>query len=68
MPPSNTPSRRGLLLNAVANWSGFAAHLVVVFFLSPRLVHGLGDRRYDIWSLVESVLAYLMLFDLGVAA
>src|SRR5262249_61720625 len=34
----------------------------------PVPVHGLGDRRYGLWSLVESVLGYLMLFDLGVAA
>src|SRR5207248_575759 len=37
-------------------------------FLSPILVHGLGDRRYGVWSLIDSILAYLMLFDLGVAA
>jgi O-antigen/teichoic acid export membrane protein len=54
--------------SAVANWVGFGAQLAAAFFVSPVLVHGLGDRRYGIWSLVESVLAYLMLFDLGVAA
>jgi O-antigen/teichoic acid export membrane protein len=42
--------------------------LVISFFLAPVLVHGLGDERNGIWSLVESILAYLMLFDLGVAA
>jgi O-antigen/teichoic acid export membrane protein len=55
-------------LNAAANGLGFAAQIVVAFFLSPILVHGLGDARNGIWSLVESILAYLMLFDLGVAA
>jgi O-antigen/teichoic acid export membrane protein len=60
--------RRALLVNAIANWLGFAAQLAIAFFLSPVLVHGLGDRRNGIWSLVESILAYLMLFDLGVAA
>lgn len=59
---------RALLTNAVANWLGFAAQLVVAFFVSPVLVHGLGDRRYGLWSLIDSILAYLMLFDLGVAA
>jgi O-antigen/teichoic acid export membrane protein len=42
--------------------------LVVAFFLSPILVEGLGNRCFGIWSLVESILAYLMLLDLGVAA
>src|SRR6516164_4338522 len=61
-------NNRRIVVNAVANWIGFAAQLVVAFFMSPILVHGLGTSRYGIWSLVESVLAYLMLFDLGVAA
>ena len=65
---SETTGRRHLLTSAVANWIGFAAQIGAAFFVSPVLVHGLGDRRYGIWSLVESVLAYLMLFDLGVAA
>src|SRR5262245_43459169 len=60
--------RKGLLTNAASNWLGFAAQVVVVFFLSPVLIHGLGDRRYGVWSLVESVLAYLTLFDLGIGA
>ncbi|HEX5269896.1 MAG TPA: hypothetical protein VFW33_05395, partial [Gemmataceae bacterium] len=65
---SPTTGRRGLMRSVAANWVGFAAQIAAAFFISPVLVHGLGDRRYGIWSLVESVLAYLMLFDLGVAA
>jgi O-antigen/teichoic acid export membrane protein len=59
--------RSQIVVNAVANWVGFAAQMVVAFFLAPILVHALGDERNGIWSLVESILAYLMLFDLGVA-
>src|SRR5262245_60353229 len=57
-----------LARSVVANWVGFAAQVAAAFLVSPVLVHGLGDRRYGLWSLVESVLGYLMLFDLGVAA
>jgi O-antigen/teichoic acid export membrane protein len=57
-----------IYLNAGANGLGFTAQLAVAFFLSPVLVHNLGDARNGIWSLVESILAYLLLFDLGVAA
>src|SRR5712692_8026958 len=57
-----------IYVNAAANGLGFAAQVAVAFFLSPVLVHKLGDARNGIWSLVESILAYLMLFDLGVAA
>jgi O-antigen/teichoic acid export membrane protein len=68
MPTPPESERRALLVNAAANWLGFTAQLAIAFFLAPILVHGLGDRRNGIWSLVESILAYLMLFDLGVAA
>ena len=61
-------SKRNILINAAANWVGFTAQLVAAFLLSPILVHGLGAPRYGLWSLVESILAYLLLFDLGVAA
>ena len=64
-PGAAAASRRALLVNAAASWLGFAAQVVATFFLSPVLIHGLGDRRYGIWALVDSVLAYLMLFDLG---
>jgi O-antigen/teichoic acid export membrane protein len=67
-PGAAAASRRALMINAAASWLGFAAQVVATFFLSPILIHGLGDRRYGIWALVDSVLAYLMLFDLGVAA
>ena len=67
-PGAAAASRRAVLVNAAASWLGFAAQVVATFFLSPVLIHGLGDRRYGIWALVDSVLAYLMLFDLGVAA
>ncbi len=60
--------RKALIANAAASWLGFAAQVAATFFLSPILIHGLGDRRYGIWALVDSILAYLMLFDLGVAA
>jgi O-antigen/teichoic acid export membrane protein len=68
MSGSKPSGQRSLLTNAAANWAGFAVNLVVAFFLFPELVDGLGQRRYGVWGLVESILAYLMLFDLGVAA
>src|SRR5438445_5825727 len=68
MAESQPASPRRLARSVVANWVGFAAQVAAAFFVSPVLVHGLGDRRYGLWSVVESVLGYLMLFDLGVAA
>jgi O-antigen/teichoic acid export membrane protein len=68
MAESEPTGKRRLLASVAANWAGFAAQLAAAFFVSPVLVHALGDRRYGVWSLIESVLAYLMLLDLGVAA
>jgi O-antigen/teichoic acid export membrane protein len=68
MTGSASADRRTIVRNAAANWLAFAVQIAVAFFLSPVLVHRLQERRYGIWSLVESVLAYLVLLDLGVAA
>src|SRR5215213_11161450 len=61
-------SPRSLLLGAVTNWAAFAATLLVGFFLAPYLIRSLGDARYGVWCVVESILAYFTLFDLGIAA
>src|SRR5262245_41249057 len=60
--------RRRLLVNAAANWLGFAAQLGVAFYLSPILIRGLGDERNGLWALAESVLVWVTLLDLGIAA
>lgn len=66
---SKHPSRnQRLTSNAIISLLGFVVRAVVTFVMTPILVHGLGDRRYGVWSLVESVLAYLSLFDVGILA
>jgi O-antigen/teichoic acid export membrane protein len=52
--------------NLAANWIGYAANLVVMFFLSPFVVHSLGDEAYGVWSLIMSLTGYLGLVELGV--
>src|SRR3954471_21915108 len=59
---------RRLRTNAVSNVLGFVAQVVVAFALAPVVYKALGEDRYGVWSFAESVLAYLMLFDLGVAS
>jgi O-antigen/teichoic acid export membrane protein len=66
MPTTATKPR--ILVNAAANGLGFLAQIAVAFLLTPVLIDALGDARNGVWSLVESILAYLTLFDLGVAA
>jgi O-antigen/teichoic acid export membrane protein len=67
--PQDSPrSRSAFLLGAATNWLAFAATLAVSFFLTPYLIDALGKPRYDVWCVVESVLAYFTLLDMGVAA
>ena len=61
-------ANRSLAVGAATNWAAFAAALAVSFFLTPYLVRHLGDPRYGVWCVVEGILAYFTLFDLGVAA
>ena len=66
MPAART--HRSLVLGAATNWAAFAAGLAISFFLAPYLIRGLGDARYGVWCVVESILAYFTLFDLGIAS
>jgi O-antigen/teichoic acid export membrane protein len=66
---SNQPAAAPRLwLSAATNWLAFAAQLIAAFFLAPLVVRALGDERFGLWALVESILAYFTLLDLGVAA
>ncbi len=42
--------------------------IVIAFFLSPYLVHTLGDTGYGVWSIIASLTAYMSLLDLGVTS
>lgn len=68
MTSPNGFDKRRLALNALVSWVGTFAQILAVFFVSPILIRGLGDERYGVWALVDSVLAYLTLFDLGIGA
>jgi O-antigen/teichoic acid export membrane protein len=56
---------RVLVRNIFSNWAGVIANLAVAFFLSPFLVHSLGDSGYGLWVLVLSVTGYMGLLDSG---
>lgn len=62
------PASRPLLLGAATNWLAFVATMAAGFLMAPYYLRQLGDARYGVWCVVESVLAYFTLFDLGIAA
>ena len=61
-------SRHSQAFAAGSNWLAYFAALVVSFFLTPTILRALGPSRYDVWCVVEQLLAYLTLLDMGIAA
>jgi O-antigen/teichoic acid export membrane protein len=58
--------KRQILKNVGSSWTALATNVVVGVFLSPFIVHRLGDAAYGIWVLIFSVTGYYGLFDLGI--
>src|SRR5262245_2985611 len=58
-------SGQRFLRNVVSNWASFAVSVVISLFLSPFIVHSLGDSAYGAWVLLSSLVGYLGLLDLG---
>jgi O-antigen/teichoic acid export membrane protein len=54
--------------NLVANWVGHGANLVVMFFLSPFILHTLGMTQFGIWQILMVLTGYMGILDLGVRA
>ncbi|MBX3438097.1 MAG: flippase [Planctomycetaceae bacterium] len=52
---------RGVLFN----WLGRGCSFAITFFLTPYLVHTLGDERYGLWSIVMSLTSYYGMADMG---
>src|SRR6267142_386812 len=46
-------------LSVFLNWIALAISVVVAFFLSPFVVHHLGNVAYGVWTLVISMTAYM---------
>ena len=59
------PLLRTLGRNIISNWTGFFVHALVTFFLTPYVLHQLGDTRFGVWSLVISITGYYGILDLG---
>jgi O-antigen/teichoic acid export membrane protein len=54
-----------ILRNIFSNWAGYAITVVIGFFLSPFVVHRLGQTGYGVWTLIVSLTGYFGVLDLG---
>ena len=59
-------ARRGMAGNLVANQLGFVLPVIITFFLSPFVVHTLGDDLYGLWSIIVSFTGHYSILTLGV--
>ena len=54
------------LKNVMSNWAGLATNIAVGFFLSPFILHHLGDEAFGLWVLIFSLTGYYGVFDFGI--
>lgn len=58
--------KRQILRNVGSTWFALGLNVVVGIFLSPFILHRLGDDAFGLWILIFSVTGYYGLFDLGI--
>jgi O-antigen/teichoic acid export membrane protein len=58
--------KRQILKNVGSSWSALAINVAVGIFLSPFILHRLGDAAFGVWVVIFSVTGYYGLFDLGI--
>jgi O-antigen/teichoic acid export membrane protein len=59
------PRARRIAQNVLSNWFALAVTTAVGFFLSPFVVHHLGNLVYGVWVIIGSLVSYMGLLDLG---
>jgi len=53
-----------ILKNVGSSWCALGVNVLVGIFLSPYILHRLGDEAFGLWVLIFSVTGYYGLFDL----
>ena len=59
------PRLTKIVQNIFSNWCALGVTTLVGFFLSPFIVHHLGNLTYGVWVLTFSFSSYMNLLDLG---
>lgn len=55
-----------IIKNVGSSWFALGVNIVVGVFLSPFILHRLGDTAFGIWVLIFSVTGYYGIFDFGI--
>jgi O-antigen/teichoic acid export membrane protein len=56
---------RGLTSGVLIGWVSTFLSIAVGLFMSPFLIHHLGETGYGVWVLVQSTVSYMYFMDLG---
>ena len=59
------PLSKTLIKNALSNYTGFIVAALVGLFISPIVIHHLGNVAFGLWALFQSFFGYFGLLDLG---
>ncbi|NIT61366.1 MAG: oligosaccharide flippase family protein [Aliifodinibius sp.] len=51
--------------NVSSNYATFFISILIAFFLSPFIIHSLGNTAYGLWVLVGSICGYFGVLNLG---
>jgi O-antigen/teichoic acid export membrane protein len=55
-----------IVKNVGSSWVALAVNILVGIFLSPFILHRLGDAAFGIWVLIFSLTGYYGIFDFGI--
>src|SRR5437762_7960834 len=55
-----------ILRNVGSSWIALGTNVMVGIFMSPFILHRLGNAAFGIWVLIFSITGYYGLFDLGI--
>jgi O-antigen/teichoic acid export membrane protein len=58
--------KKKIIVNIFSNWTNFIVTILIAFFVSPIIVHSLGNENYGIWTLIVSITGYFTVLDFGV--
>lgn len=58
--------KRDIIRNLGSNWFALGINVLVCIFLSPYILHRLGDEAFGLWILIFSLTGYYGFFDLGI--
>ncbi len=56
---------RVIARNLLSTWVAFAVQVLTAFFLTPFVLHSLGEARYGVWALIIGITGYYGVLDIG---